>query len=74
MFKRSLSVYVEKHRDGIGSGQFYRGKANNLQTATSLAYWQSRVGDKVLLKNGSRVVKTGKIVLNSNNLKKVQWD
>ena len=76
-----LSVYVGKYRNQYCYAEFYKGKATWHLGARVLATKQSKVGDKVLLKKGTQVVKTGKIILTDNRslktgkrMKAVQWD
>ena len=76
-----LSVYVGKYKRDYGYGEFYRGKTTWHLGAKALAIRQSKVGDKVILKNGTRVVKTGKVVMTNqrslkdgSRLKSVEWD
>lgn len=77
---KELSVYVGKYRPGTGYGEFYKGKTKWHTGAVVLARKQSKVGDKVILKDKTKIVKTGTIVhtggltVNGKKAKTVKWD
>ena len=80
-FKKSLSVYIGKFRNEFGYAEFYKGKTKTNLHAKVLAMKQCKPGDRVILKDGTRVVKTGRIQLtggynlfSGKRAKTVIWD
>lgn len=81
MFKKELSVYIGKLRNQYGYAEFYKGKAKTHLHARNLVIKQSKDGDRVILKDGTKVVKTGRVktskdrnFITGNRIKFIQWD
>lgn len=81
MFKKELSVYIGKFRNQYGYAEFYKGKSKTHLHARNLVIKQSKDGDRVILKDGTKVVKTGRVktskdrnFITGNRIKFIQWD
>lgn len=75
---KELAVYVGKYRPKYGYAEFYKGKANTFLKIRRLACKQCKVGDRVILKDGTKVVLTGRIYEADTKypklLKRIKWD
>lgn len=80
--KKSYGLYVGKYRPKqFGYGEFYTGKANSQNQAINLIQATSKVGDTILLKDGLKVVKRGKVVdsgvrnqITGRKIKVIKWN
>lgn len=81
MFNKELSVYLGKFRNQYGYAESYKGKSKTHLHARNLVIKQSKNGDRVILKDGTKVVKTGRIKVSNdrsfitgNRIKFIEWD
>lgn len=59
---KEMSVYVGKFRPKtFGYAEFYTGKSKSHIGARNLVVKSSKIGDRVIIKDGLKVVKTGRI-------------
>ena len=79
--KKSYGLYVGKYRPKkYGYGEFFTGKVDNNRSANNLIQTRSATGDRVLLKDGLKVVKVGKVVdsglrdYKGRRIKYIQWN
>ena len=78
---RNLSLHVGKYRPKeFGYGEFYVGKANSNNQAINLIQATSKIGDSVIVKDGLKVVKRGKVVdsgvrnqITGRRIKVIKW-
>ena len=70
------SVYVGKFRKEFGYAEFFKGRTGWFLGAKVLAKKQCKVGDRVIVKENNRVVKTGRVVFDRKHKsnKDVVWD
>lgn len=78
---KKLAVYVGKFRHQYGYAEFYKGKANTFLRTRRLACKQCKVGDRVILKDGTKVILTGRIIEERDSMfksakpvKRIKWD